>query len=729
VIVRTRIRRIIRFIGFPINPTIRRIQVQTSFRSQSFALFAGWSWGIFVYDRSTMKACLLIILLLFLATSVKAMAPLVPADSGIAVRVGDTVNYFGFDFNNPPCPANVEFALDQFSFINSDKTNFSYYLQSGQMFYAIFTPQTTGVHYDTVKFHIWYYSARSPRDCMGDWYSSTSYPTVYHAIPDSTADMQPRNLTTFQMKYNDTLHRYESTVQWGFRLKNRLTEATSFTLHVNGSLFSKSFSVIVDSINSNAITLSKNFGQYVAPSLFVSDKMNPVTRDTSIKCTISCRIKNTSLDTTILTDEGILNFREIRLDSGATLKTVMVGDTLAVTDFALYPTPVSTLTDSITVTNSDNTNFHFLIDTLGYVFLQYTPHYIGLIHDTLSFQIIYGPGSNSTGQTAGFGPNLFVCNAIAPPKLEINTLAQDTFHFYYDDTRNTYYCSSQYGLILRNNSSEQASFSFRTFIDPALFSNNILTLVNPSLDSIITLPSKPEKFWTYAIFKSESMLPLVTDSVVPYRLIANIKSLSLDTTILTPSRFVIFHFLDSGMEIPISDTKKVNDTITVPTDIVKFERALRYHDSTHFHFFPDPRSMRILADYTPQKVGIYRDTLYVDGYNIDGYELHSGPIPIVYHAVAGTNRVSIKNELASTAPTISIYDSKVSINFTVSNPSDLTLSILDITGRTIDHICTNKFYQPGSYSMDYIPHMPSGQYFLSFSSKDGTKVVPFSYVR
>jgi hypothetical protein len=85
------------------------------------------------------------------------------------------------------------------------------------------------------------------------------------------------------------------------------------------------------------------------------------------------------------------------------------------------------------------------------------------------------------------------------------------------------------------------------------------------------------------------------------------------------------------------------------------------------------------------------------------------------------------SELA--ALTVSGHGSKLTINYILDDAITISLSILDITGRTIDHICTNKFYQPGSYSMDYIPHMPSGQYFLSFSSKDGTKVVPFSYVR
>ncbi|HET9137715.1 MAG TPA: T9SS type A sorting domain-containing protein [Candidatus Kapabacteria bacterium] len=82
-----------------------------------------------------------------------------------------------------------------------------------------------------------------------------------------------------------------------------------------------------------------------------------------------------------------------------------------------------------------------------------------------------------------------------------------------------------------------------------------------------------------------------------------------------------------------------------------------------------------------------------------------------------------------TVLTVSPHASKLTFNYILDEATIVSLLILDITGRIIDRICTNKFYQPGPYSVDYIPHMPSGQYFLSLSTKDGTKVVSFSYVR
>src|ERR1043165_1256817 len=105
-----------------------------------------------------MKTCLLVIVILSLAASVKAMVPLVPSDSGMAVKVGDTVDgVYKMPLPSPPCPINLYGRYgDYLTIINTNDTDFRYWLFSGLQFHPVLTPTTLGIHRDTVHIHVYY---------------------------------------------------------------------------------------------------------------------------------------------------------------------------------------------------------------------------------------------------------------------------------------------------------------------------------------------------------------------------------------------------------------------------------------------------------------------------------------------------------------------------------------------------------------------------------------------
>jgi hypothetical protein len=663
------------------------------------------------------SAIIFLFTILSLTATAKAMAPLVPADSGIAVRVGDTVAGH-IDFG-PPCVIRTDFGkygIDVLTITSKNDSNFHYWCEMGQMFHATFTPTQVGVYRDTVRFrvHFGFVDYDGKRICP-DW-DSGPVPLVYHATSDSGVNILPTSLPTFQMRYDFKERRYVSLQRCGLRFQNNTPDTSQFIGQValDTKVFSKHISFLIDSSHDSSKTLGPHVGQFIALSTYISDTMPPLTYDTTVSFQMNCLVKNSSTDSIFQLKGGLFQF--YRVDSG---KAVMLGDSMLADAFVYPPCEHG----SYQLQYKDSTNFYSFVNADNWsVATLFTPHQVGLYTDTLT--II----QNNDCGTWVSPPIPLTYHAIPnTKKLSVKPSPLPVFHMYYDEGTSRYFSANKCGLRLTNNSADIAEFTSSIFIYPYLFSKHILIIIDSIEDSVVSLPKNFGQYIALSSFITEPMLPLLRDTLINFTLVCAAKQPTFDTTFLLTGKFQ-FHFLDSGKAILVGDKKKVNDTILLPTLVnQEYPYTLTYHDSSNFEFDVDPGTSKIVADYKPKQVGLYHDTLYVDYADPGFNERHSGPIPIVYHAIMKQS-VEKSYNIVKDLNIITKKD-KLVINFESNNPSPISLSISDITGRTIDHICTNKFYQPGSYSMDYIPHMPSGQYFLSFSTKDGTKVVPFSYVR
>jgi hypothetical protein len=674
-----------------------------------------------------MKAYLLIILLLFLATSVKAMVPLVPADSGEAVLVGDTIDgYAHSPVSRPPCYILIPLSKysDNFTITNKNQTDFYYWCEMGQLFHPVFTPTSVGIHRDTVRFQVTYHPG-GQTSCKGTSWDSGPIPVVYHAIPDTMPYFRPRYLYSVEMHYDEIHRRYISAQKYGFQYHNNSPNGVNFINSVitDSSEFPKHISVAVDSFNNGTVVLMNNYGKLIGMTSFITDTMTPVNKDSYVPFTFSCHIINSVLDTIYLIP-GNLYFKKV--DSGM---AVVVGDTVKAGYIVTMPCPPPN-EDSVTYHHNNLSNFHYHFEDQT-IFPTYTPKKIGLYRDTLYGEVKYPDESECSGEPKRFGPVNLVYHGIQGPICDIIPRKLTTLDVDYDEATHRYSRGKRYALRFRSYFDKPTTFTCRILYDANIFPHQISPSFDTLMTSAFTLPANFGQFSVPMGITTDQMGPLLNDVSLKFTLVCNIKNSKFDTTILIQGGQLLFHHLDSGKAIPIGDIIVENDTLNLPFfiysgDTVRFNNQ----DTENFGYVFLHDEGMVVANFTPHALGLFHDTLYIDYTDEFLSRQHSGPIPVVFHATPASSSVTSSMKELFPTPTIKVYDSKLSITINVQEPSLITLSISDITGRTIDRIASDKIFQPGMHEIEYTPHsMSSGQYFLSYSTKDGVKVVPFSYIR
>lgn len=64
----------------------------------------------------------------------------------------------------------------------------------------------------------------------------------------------------------------------------------------------------------------------------------------------------------------------------------------------------------------------------------------------------------------------------------------------------------------------------------------------------------------------------------------------------------------------------------------------------------------------------------------------------------------------------------VNIDYSLTKPSKLSISILDVTGKLIDAVESEKEFEAGNYNKRYsIEHLSSGIYFIRFKTENGVE--------
>jgi hypothetical protein len=670
---------------------------------------------------SIMKAILLFLAILLVSSAVKAYAPpLTPSDSGIAVRVGDTITIQKVSI--PPCLYGTSW--DKFSASNIDHINFQYAIGGSGWCNAIFSPSTVGIHRDTVRFSIAYY-AKGGKPC--DWMTwvSDPIPLVYHAIPDTIIKVNPSDLQTLTLLYDERDHKYHFLAKCGLRFTNYVPDITTFSLqlHIDSNKTNKDMQMQIDSFPLNRITLDKNFGQYVVMTSFISEKMDPLPTDSIIPFKIICNITNSTLDSSVAI---IGAFKFLKVDSGM---AVVVGDTVSTDYVVAMPCPVAS-EDSVTYIHNDTTNFNYrfnyriIVPTLN-------PKRIGLFRDTLHGAVRYPDSTECSGEPKRFGPVYLVYHGVEGTIYDIIPRILTTLDVDYDEATHRYSRGKRYALRFRSYFDKPTTFTCRILYDANIFPHQISPSFDSLMTSAFTLPANFGQFSVPMGITTDQMGPLLNDVSLKFTLVCNIKNSKFDTTILIQGGQLLFHHLDSGKAIPIGDIIVENDTLNLPFfiysgDTVRFNNQ----DTENFGYVFLHDEGMVVANFTPHALGLFHDTLYIDYTDEFLSRQHSGPIPVVFHAIPASSSVTSSMKELFPTPTIKVYDSKLSITINVQEPSLITLSISDITGRTIDRIASDKIFQPGMHEIEYTPHsMSSGQYFLSYSTKDGVKVVPFSYIR
>ncbi|HET9137716.1 MAG TPA: hypothetical protein VFO76_13875 [Candidatus Kapabacteria bacterium] len=239
-----------------------------------------------------MKSLLLIIALLFLAASAKAMVPVAPEDSGKFVMVGESVDGLG-DFIYGPCQIDPDY--DNCTFTYHDHDNFRFILYHGAPgIQVLFTPKKIGLFRDTVTIHIAFHS--NVFSCNGTVWE-TSRPFVYHSISDSITRMIPQFSYT-HMRYDSIIKRYKSLDNCSFELMNNVDDSTLFyaqLLPYSGQL-SKSVLIKFDSTNDSAITLQPKIRRITTYCYLITDTMQPFLHDTLVKYKLNCGMVNRSTD-------------------------------------------------------------------------------------------------------------------------------------------------------------------------------------------------------------------------------------------------------------------------------------------------------------------------------------------------------------------------------------------------------------------------------------------------
>lgn len=585
-----------------------------------------------------MKTCLLFIALLSLAASAKALVPLVPSDSGISVRVGDTV--YIESFAKPSCP--FLYSTDGVTWAYKDSTNFHFFQNFGLVFSAYFVPKKVGLFRDTFSAKVSYYSNQQPK-CKGTTWESGPLPVVYHGTSDSVIDVSVWTLDE-QMRYDSLQHRYVSKGKGSLKFINNVNDITRFQISCisDSQTIIKKIFVILDTNSLTEISLSpKTRRQYVACS-FASDTMPPhhFLKNTFSPFRFVFHATNSSFDSTFVLSEFLYFAKtpDPPVDSGI---AVMVGDTVdGKNDFIYGPCQIDDSKDHILINYHDHTNFRFIHYSYAPgVQVLFTPQKKGLFRDTVTISISYQSNVFScAGITWNSGPLPFVYHAISDSVIRMIPRFSYT-HMRYDSLTRRYRSTEQSSFELMNNVEDSTLFSCQLLPNTNQLSKSVHVEFDSSKDSTTKLTPRVRRITANCNFTTDTMPPFLHDTLVKYKLNCIMKNSTTDS---------LFQWSGS--------------------------------------------------------------TLYFDS---------------VVHFTS-----SVPNQSEEVIqPKIIISSSRIIMEFELSNPSPIALSISDITGKTIAHLIDGAFYQPGQHHLEYTPPFSSGQYFLTYKTKDGTKVVPFSYLK
>ena len=87
-----------------------------------------------------------------------------------------------------------------------------------------------------------------------------------------------------------------------------------------------------------------------------------------------------------------------------------------------------------------------------------------------------------------------------------------------------------------------------------------------------------------------------------------------------------------------------------------------------------------------------------------------------------SNDIILPNDISLSQNYPNPFNPETQINFSISNPSNISLQVYDLNGVLVDKIIDNEYYNPGKFSISYSPQLlSSGVYFYKLN--DGSQTI------
>ena len=87
-----------------------------------------------------------------------------------------------------------------------------------------------------------------------------------------------------------------------------------------------------------------------------------------------------------------------------------------------------------------------------------------------------------------------------------------------------------------------------------------------------------------------------------------------------------------------------------------------------------------------------------------------------------SNDIILPNDISLSQNYPNPFNPETQIDFSISNPSNISLQVYDLNGVLVDKIIDNEYYNPGKFSISYSPQLlSSGVYFYKLN--DGKKII------